>query len=155
MTNHSTSADASQSVTYPERTELPQVKIYADGSCMPNPGVGSWGAVLIHVASGKQRCECGYIGDATNNTAELIAAIEALKFLKIPCWVQLHSDSQWLILGANGTNKRRKYHDLWQQLDELAQPHLIEWVWVKGHDLNPDNERAHQLAEQGRNRRRS
>jgi len=136
-----------------KRTDLPQVVIYTDGSCEPNPGVAGWGCVLLHPETGARKEHCGHIGSATNNVAELTAAIEALKLLKKPCWVQLHSDSQWFINCASGTFKRHKYHDLWQQLDELAQPHLIEWLWIKGHDLNAENERAHQLANLGRMQR--
>jgi ribonuclease HI len=39
--------------------------------------------------------------------------------------------------------------DLWQQLDELARPHEIQWHWVKGHAGDPGNERADQLANRG------
>lgn len=39
--------------------------------------------------------------------------------------------------------------ELWQALDEAIKRHEISWHWVKGHDGNPDNERADELARQG------
>jgi ribonuclease HI len=34
-------------------------------------------------------------------------------------------------------------------LDELAARHRIRWHWVRGHDDNPGNERADELANLG------
>ena len=52
------------------------VIIYTDGGCDPNPGVGGWGAVLLH---GDRRKELsGGAAESTNNRMELTAAIEAL-----------------------------------------------------------------------------
>ncbi|MES2953831.1 MAG: RNase H family protein, partial [Pseudomonadota bacterium] len=41
--------------------------------------------------------------------------------------------------------------DLWQKLDALVSGngHSIEWVWVRGHDGDPGNERADVLANKG------
>jgi len=35
---------------------------------------------------------------------------------------------------------------LWRLLVEAVRPHKIEWVWVKGHDGHPENERVDKLA---------
>lgn len=95
----------------------------------------------------------------TNNRMELTAAIEALRALKRPCRVRLHTDSQYLRKGITewiDAWKRRdwktagrkpvKNRDLWQALDEAAARHRIEWIWVKGHAGDPGNERADRLA---------
>ena len=42
-----------------------------------------------------------------------------------------------------------KNEDLWRELDQLASRHRIRWRWVRGHDDNPGNERADELANQG------
>ena len=42
-----------------------------------------------------------------------------------------------------------KNADLWQILDEVRQPHTIEWHWVRGHAGHPGNERADRLANRG------
>jgi ribonuclease HI len=36
--------------------------------------------------------------------------------------------------------------DLWQELDQLAEKHIIICQWVKGHAGHPDNERCDELA---------
>jgi ribonuclease HI len=36
--------------------------------------------------------------------------------------------------------------DLWKRLLEAMKPHTVTFVWVKGHDGNPLNERCDQLA---------
>lgn len=131
-----------------------EVTIYTDGSCEPNPGTAGWGAVLIHHASGARREACGYIGEGTNNTAELIAAIRALELLKRPCRVRVYSDSQWLVRCATGEYGRHTHHQLWAQLEDLTQQHVIEWRWIRGHAKHPENEQAHKLANRGRTRRK-
>ena len=40
----------------------------------------------------------------------------------------------------------KKNADLWMRFYELAKPHHIEFVWVKGHDTNPYNNRCDELA---------
>lgn len=136
------------------------VTIYTDGACRGNPGPGGWGVTL---SRGKQHREL-FGGEplTTNNRMELTAAIEALKALKRPLPVQLHTDSTYLIKGitewlpgwkARGWRKSDgkpvENTDLWQQLEQAASPHVIEWVWVKGHAGNPGNEKADHLANRG------
>ena len=95
----------------------------------------------------------------TNNRMELTAAIEALKALKRQCWVQLHTDSNYVRDGItkwihgwtrNGwrtaDKKPVKNAELWQQLVEAAAPHRVEWHWVKGHSGHPENDRVDALA---------
>lgn len=36
--------------------------------------------------------------------------------------------------------------ELWQILDSLLSKHKIKWVWVKGHNGHPENERVDKLA---------
>jgi ribonuclease HI len=138
----------------------PPIVIYTDGGCSGNPGPGGWGALLI---SGGHRKELkGGEAETTNNRMELTAAIEALKSLKRPSRVELHTDSQYLRNGITGwiakwkTNGWRtadkkpvKNMDLWLALDAARQPHTIDWRWVKGHAGHPGNERADELAGEG------
>ena len=42
-----------------------------------------------------------------------------------------------------------KLDKLWQRLDAATQRHTIEWLWVKGHNGDPGNERADGLANRG------
>lgn len=134
----------------------PQVIIYTDGGCEPNPGVGGWGAILLY---GERRKEIyGGQPHSTNNRMELSAAIAALSSLKRSCKVVLYSDSNYLVKGMQEwlagwkrNNWKRKNEpvlnrDLWEELDALSASHEIEWVWVRGHAGNELNEACDRLA---------
>ena len=126
--------------------DTPLVEIYIDGSCEPNPGAGGIGAVLKFGQHRKEISEP--IGRATNNTAEIQAAITALMALKKTCKVVVYSDSQYLVKTMTGDYRRSSNIEMWNDLDFACLRHEIEWKWVRGHDGNPDNERAHTLAYQ-------
>lgn len=136
-----------------------EVTIYTDGGCDPNPGVGGWGAVLIHGAHRKELS--GGAPESTNNRMEMTAAIEALRALKRPCRVTLYTDSEYLKRGVTewmpgwkrrgwkrGRDGEVKNVDLWQALDAEIQRHEIEWRWVRGHSGVPENERCDVLAQE-------
>jgi ribonuclease HI len=137
-----------------------QVTVYTDGACRGNPGPGGWGALLI---SGSHERELwGGERATTNNRMELVAAIRALEALKQPCQVQLHTDSvyvrngitswlaSWKRNGWKTSSKTAvKNRDLWEQLEQLAAQHEVDWRWVRGHAGDPGNERADQLANRG------
>lgn len=131
----------------PARQDLPEVSIYCDGSVEPNPGDGGIGVVLLF---GKHRREISEpIGHCTNNAAELRAAIAALTALTKTCRVTVYSDSQYLVQTMRGNYTRRSNQELWNDLDFAGLRHEIVWEWIPGHNGNPENERAHQLAYQG------
>jgi len=134
------------------------VTIYTDGACSGNPGPGGWGAVLIY---GDKRKELsGGEASTTNQRMEITAALEALKALKAPCRIRLYSDSAYLINafrqgwlnrwqrnGWQTINKEPvKNEELWRELLQAASPHRIEWLKVKGHSDNAENNRCDELA---------
>ena len=140
------------------------VTIYTDGSCEGNPGRGGWAAILQY---GKdERIISDGLPDTTSNRMELTAALEALKALKIPCIVKLHTDSQYL-KGAftdrwidkwrsngwmNANREPVKNQDLWRELWEETQRHRVEWIKVKAHANDNLNNRVDQLAVAARDR---
>ena len=117
-------------------TEANIVHIATDGACKGNPGPGGWGALIRH--GDKEKEISGGEPDTTNNRMELRAAIEALNALKRPCKVK----NGW----RTAARKPVKNADLWQDLLKAVERHQIEWLWVKGHAGDADNERADQLA---------
>ena len=136
------------------------IDIYTDGACSGNPGPGGWGAILRSGATEREL----FGGEAltTNNRMEMTAVIEALRALKRPVAVRVHTDSQYVQKGISewihGWKRRGwktagkepvKNEDLWRELDRLAAGHEIEWIWVRGHAGHPENERADALARRG------
>lgn len=137
---------------------MKEVTIYTDGACSGNPGPGGWGAVLIH---GDRRKEItGGSRQTTNNRMELTAALEALRNLKQPCRVKLHTDSAYLANcfkqkwyvnwerrgWVNSRNEPVENKDLWQQLLREVRKHEVEFVKVKGHSDVELNNRCDELA---------
>lgn len=136
---------------------MPVVDIFTDGACRGNPGPGGW-AALIRMGA-RERELSGGEPLTTNNRMELLAAIEGLRALKRPCRVQLTTDSNYVRDGItkwihgwrrNGwrtaDRKPVKNADLWQALLDAAEPHRIEWHWVKGHSGHAENDRVDELA---------
>ena len=136
---------------------MKQVEIFTDGACKGNPGPGGWGAVLR--MGGHEKELAGHAPATTNNRMELTAVIEALRALKSPCEVALHTDSRYVIDGItkwifgwqkngwkNAAKKPVVNVDLWQALLEAKREHRVSWIWVKGHAGHPENERADKLA---------
>jgi ribonuclease HI len=135
---------------------LPQVVIYTDGACDPNPGPGGWAAVLRY--GDHEKILNGAEAETTNNRMELTAAIRALQALKQPCRVELFTDSEYLKRGVTewlpGWRKRQWRRrggalanvDLWQSLDAALGAHQVAWHWVRGHAGDQDNQRVDALA---------
>ena len=143
---------------------MPVVTIYTDGGASPNPGLGGWAAVLISPAHNAEREIFGAEENTTNNRMELTAAIQALRALKRPCRVELHTDSTylrnafelgWLVKWRkNGWCTSRKdpvlNRDLWEELWNLTQVHAVRWHWVKGHADDELNNRCDALVRRAR-----
>ena len=138
--------------------EKAEVEIYTDGACVPNPGPGGYGVVLL---TEKRRKELsGGFRLTTNNRMEVYAAIAGLDILKYSCKVTLYSDSQYLVRAMNEgwvekwknrnwwrTNKDQAVNiDLWKKLSALCEIHDVDFIWVKGHSGNPENERCDKLS---------
>ncbi|MCM1010851.1 MAG: ribonuclease HI [Fusobacterium sp.] len=140
-----------------------KIRIYTDGACKGNPGKGGYGAILTFVDSKGQYHEkelsAGY-EKTTNNRMELLAAIVALEALKRPSEVVLTSDSKYLVDAINekwldawvfknwkqNSKNPVKNIDLWKRLIKAKQPHIVEFVWIKGHAGHEYNERCDKLA---------
>ncbi|MBV9991021.1 MAG: ribonuclease HI, partial [Alphaproteobacteria bacterium] len=134
-----------------------RIDIFTDGACSGNPGPGGWGAILRSGAHEKELS--GGQPATTNNRMEMTAAIEALKSLKKPSTVTIHTDSRYLMDGATQWMKKWKANgwktsdkkpvkndDLWRALEDAAAPHQVNWRWVKGHSDHVENARADALA---------
>jgi ribonuclease HI len=74
-----------------------------------------------------------YLGNATNQQAEIHAAYLGLKHLKEPCRVKVYSDSRYVVETMTGNFRKKTNHEWWAKLDKAASKHQIEWQWIKGH----------------------
>ena len=141
-----------------EQCNRTMIKIYTDGACSGNPGIGGWGAVILENSKDDVFLNGGN-DNTTNNRMELQAAIEALKYFKDKQDITLVTDSKYVKDGIqswiqnwkkNGwktsTKKPVKNKELWIELDDLIARHNITWEWVKGHAGNTHNEKADYLA---------
>jgi ribonuclease HI len=135
------------------------IKIYTDGSCLNNPGVGGWAAIIN--INGEIKKISGSIKDATNNKMELMAPIKALQEIEGNEQIEIYTDSQYVRLGITDwvhkwiknnwqTSKKEpvKNKELWVQLYELTNSYEIKWIWVKAHAGNILNEEVDLLAKQ-------
>lgn len=141
-----------------ERINLKEIQIYTDGACKGNPGPGGWGSVLKY--NGHRKEISGFVLNTTNNRMEILAVIKALEELKEPCNINIFSDSQYVCNGVNKgwakkwqknnwmKNKKDKAlnSDLWERLLSLLQDHKINFIWVRGHNGNKENEICDRLA---------
>lgn len=137
---------------------MKQVNIYTDGACKGNPGPGGWGAILEY--KGKRHELSDGASSTTNNRMELSAVIASLSVLTEPCEVTLTSDSRYVVDAVEkgwlyGWKKRgwKKSDntpalnvDLWEKLLPLLSFHKVNFVWIKGHNGHPENERCDELA---------
>ena len=138
--------------------QMKKVIIYTDGACLGNPGPGGYGVVLLY--NGHRKEISGGFRLTTNNRMEIYAAIAGLGALNCNCEVTLFTDSRYLADAmnkgwvrrwkANGwmrNNKDKALNtDLWEKLLDLCEKHKVKFIWVKGHDGNPENERCDELS---------
>ena len=141
-----------------------KIEIYTDGSCRSNTSKGGWGVVVIS-EDGTINTLSGCEFHTTNNRMELVAAIEALKYIQntigLEAELVFYTDSTYLSRGmtewTKGWKKRQwkmcngqamKNADLWQTLDALVSTYKAKWKWVKAHNGNKYNEMADGLAQE-------
>lgn len=101
---------------------------------------------------GERQEFCGPVAEpvTTCNRAELVAIREGLARVPRGASVTVYSDSQ---LSVNLMNKRWKAkanRDLIETVRHEAGMRRTTFRWIRGHNGDPDNERADVLANQGR-----
>ena len=113
---------------------MKQVTIVCDGSSLGN-GRGQTRAAAVAVLGfkGFWRAVGEYLGNATNQQAEIAAATLGLSQLKESCRVKLLSDSRYVVETMSGNFRKKTNHEWWSKLDKAASKHEVEWNWIKGH----------------------
>jgi len=126
---------------------MKEVTIVCDGSSLGN-GKGSPRAAAVAVLGyrGFWRAFAEFLGNATNQQAEIAAAEIGLRNLTEPCKVRLMSDSRYVVETMTGNFRKKANLEWWAKLDKAARKHEIEWQWVKGHDGHEIQEIADSMA---------
>ena len=123
---------------------LKKVKIFTDGAARGNPdGPGGYGAILQYTdASGnlhEKELSEGF-KKTTNNQMELLGVIAALECLRVPCIVDVYSDSKYVVSAFNenwignwqkngwktASKQPVKNQDLWERLDRKLAEKRVE-----------------------------
>src|SRR5215212_3850885 len=118
----------------PKTQNLKDVLIYCDGSSLGNGrGEPRAAAVALLGFRGVWRAFGEYLGEATNQQAEVAAAALGLEQLREPCRVTVMSDSRYVVETMSGRFRRKSNHDWWARLDKASAQHQIKWQWLKGH----------------------
>ena len=137
---------------------MDNITIYTDGGCRGNPGLGAWASILISEKH-SLRLEIGESEElTTNNKMEMKAVIKALERLKKSHNIKVYSDSAYLVNGMNewiyswqknnwikSDKKPVENKEYWIKLIELSKKHNIEFIKVKGHSGNKENDRADEI----------
>lgn len=130
------------------------IHLYTDGASSGNPGKGGYGVVLVCGNLRKEFSDGFEL--TTNNRMELLAVIVGLEAIK---WenadITVYSDSSYVVNAVNlkwvfGWEKKnfakKANPDLWMRFLEIYRKHRVNFVWIKGHNGHPLNERCDQLA---------
>lgn len=136
------------------------IKLYCDGGCYPNPGLGTWAFVCLEPYVEMS----GHDPSTTSNRMELTAIIKAIEFVlsqKNGRMIHIFTDSKysrngftnWMHAWSENNWKRKdkgelvdvKNRDLWETLYKFDKANHITIEWVKGHNGNEYNEMADQL----------
>lgn len=126
---------------------MKNVTIVCDGSSLGNGrGVTRAAAVAVLGFKGYWKAVGEYLGNATNQQAEIAAAAIGLESLNEPCKVKVVSDSRYVVETMGGTWKRKTNHEWWKRLDKASQMHQIDWEWTKGHAGHKIQEIADKMA---------
>lgn len=131
-----------------KQIELPKgvIAVYTDGACSGNPGPAGLGII---VKDGEQSYETSqYIGQATNNIAELTAIRNA--FITIEDKnrpVRLYTDSRYSIGVLSEGWKAKANQELILEIISLMDDFTdVKLIYLPGHKGHPLNERADRLA---------
>ena len=135
------------------------IKIYTDGSCLTNPGDGGWAAIIN--IDGEIKKISGNEKNTTNNRMELMAPINALKYIYSKDPIEIFTDSKyvkngltewintWVLNNWKTSNKEDvKNKDLWIELYKLNQSLNVKWNWIKAHAGDTLNEEVDILAKE-------
>jgi len=130
-------------------------KAYTDGACSGNPGPAGAGVIVV-MPNGKMHEGFAYLGEATNNVAELTAVLLAIEALPASVHgILVHTDSQYAIGVLQKNWKAKANQELVARIKKAVGERGAHLQYVPGHAGVPLNERADELAREAITTRRS
>ncbi len=124
----------SQPAGLPSGKRLKEVTVFCDGSSLGNGRATTRAAAVALLGyRGIWRAVGAYLGNATNQQAEVAAAALGLENLREPCNVHLFTDSRYVVETMTGRFRRKTNHEWWSRLDQAASRHEVKWEWTPGH----------------------
>src|SRR5712672_3207825 len=100
-----------------------ELLIYTDGACIPNPGRGGWGVVIVHASRGLHKLSGNAQEQTTSSRMEMTAVLEALRKLSpsgVP--VVMRIDSEFVVKTLKGEYRQKRNKDLWTEINaELSR----------------------------------
>ena len=127
----------------------PLVTIYADASCIRNGSIDSsagCGVVMLDHNRLELKLVSKYLGQITNQQAEILACTYALEQLRRYCRIEIVSDSRYVIDTMMGRNHMRANRSFWSRLVKACYGHHVSWRWIKGYSGVQFHEVADRLA---------
>jgi ribonuclease HI len=119
---------------------------YTDGACSGNPGPAGSGVVLLS-PGGKMHEGLEYLGEATNNVAELTGILRALEWIPGDARaIVVHTDSQYAIGVLQKGWKAKVNQELVARTKRMVESRGAKLLYVPGHQGVSLNERADELA---------
>jgi ribonuclease HI len=145
----STAVPAAKPGARAPRTVEPKANVwnaFTDGACSGNPGPAGAGVVIVS-PDGKASEGLEYLGEATNNVAELTAILRALEWIPPAANnIVVHTDSQYAIGVLQKGWRAKANQELVLRTKKLIETREVRLVYVPGHQGVPLNERADSLA---------
>lgn len=138
-------------------------KLFADGACRPNPGVGGW-AFILQDPQGHNIAQSGAQEQSTNNQMELQAVVEGLTFFRKQIYSGVETlllilDSKYVLDGIKIWSHDWKKHgwtrknkkpiinlERWKSIYNLTQGLEMQFQHIKGHSGHPENEQCDTMA---------
>jgi ribonuclease HI len=116
------------------------ISVYTDGAYSSDRNIGGW---AFYIPEWNIRVG-GKAANTTNNRMELMAVLQALKFLSELNTLEpivIYSDSMYVIGGLNLSWSKAKNSDLWSDISFILDLMInnITFKHVKGHDSCKEN----------------
>lgn len=134
---------ATKAAAPPSAPREGEVVAYTDGACSGNPGPAGLGVVVL-AEPRIERFE--YLGEATNNVAELTAILRALEEIDASAPAAIYTDSRYAIGVLTKGWKAKANKELIASIKAALEGRTVRFEYVPGHAGIELNERADELA---------